>query len=662
MGPRGRIQWTAHLEGSGQGGKAHRALSFYSWGRISDDDGSRRRVGHVTESHSGCLRQSRRLRSVPHQSPIRIKAWERALTERHSVPCLWAMLLAALLVTIMAWPAAAAEGKRVAFVVGIGTYDNLPAHQQLKNAVNDADGVSKKLDDIGFTVVKAINPTRPAFNATWQKVLDSLGKDDTFVLYFSAHGVQVEGQNYLLPRDIPYIELGRQAQLTREAISLNELLSDLTTGNRTHPKSSVVILDACRDNPLIPAEYKGPLSGGLANQSRSDGIFMIFSAASNSIALDRLSPNDSVKYSVFTRALLPLLGRQDLSIQDLSLELKKEVRRLAKSVNRYQRPDYFDGFDSEERFCFPGCAAKTNKDTAGPTENLVVSVRPATKNEITGKDGAPMVLIPDGEFLMGSPDSEGENDEHPRHKVALSAFYLDKYEVTNRFFQQFTQQTSYRTTAEREGKAWALPATAATGKPEEVSGAHWRNPEGGETVLDSNREEHPVVLVSWEDAQAYCRWAGKRLPTEAEFEYATRAGTETKYWWGNGNPGSRRVANIGDESLKRLYSDWPLPIMTGYDDGSVRTAPVGSFEANPFGLHDMTGNVWEWTSDRYDKQYYGNSPRKDPKGQSNGDFRVLRGGSWVNAPDEVRSANRTRHPPTYRLGPFGFRCAQDNPK
>ena len=279
--------------------------------------------------------------------------------------------------------------------------------------------------------------------------------------------------------------------------------------------------------------------------------------------------------------------------------------------------------------------------------------------EITGKDDAPMVLIPAGEFWMGSPDGEGDDDEHPRHKVALSAFYLDKYEVTNRLFQLFIRQTSYRTSAEQEGKAWAL---TAAGKPEEVSGAHWRKPEGGETVFDSDREEHPVVSVSWVDAQAYCRWAGKRLPTEAEFEYATRGGTETKYWWGNGHPGSRRVANIGDESVKRQYADWPLLIMMGYDDGSVRTAPVGSFEANPFGLHDMTGNVWEWTSDRYDKQYYGNSPRKDPMGQSNGDFRVLRGGSWTNAPDEVRSANRTRQPPTYRFGPFGFRCAQDSSK
>ena len=569
---------------------------------------------------------------------------------------LWAALMAALLVTMMELPTAAADGNRVAFVVGIGSYDNLLTDKQLKNAVNDADGVSKKLTDIGFRVVKAPNLTRSNFNAQWQDVLNGLTKDDTFLLFFSGHGVQIDGQNYLLPRDIPYIEYGRSDQLKREAISLNELLSDLTTGDRTHPARSVVILDACRDNPLIPPGYKNAATrGGLAKMSDPDGIFVIYSAGSNRTALDRLSPSDPVKYSVFTRVLLPLMERTDLTIQKLSTELRHQVVQLAKNAGHEQRPSYYDGILGD--FCLPGCAAKVNMGTVGLTESLATSVRPATKNEITGKDGAPMVLIPAGEFWMGSPDGEGDKDEHPRHKVALSAFYLDKYEVTNRFFQQFAQQTSYRTTAEQEGKAWVL---TATGKLEEVSGAHWRKPEGGETVFDSNREEHPVVSVSWEDAQAYCRWAGKRLPTEAEFEYATRGGTETKYWWGNGNPGSRRVANIGDESAKRQYSDWT--IMTGYDDGFVRTAPVGSFEANPFGLHDMTGNVWEWTADWYDEQYYKNSPRKNPRGPSNGDVRVLRGGSWVYAPVGMRSADRGMNTPSHRGADIGFRCAQDSQK
>lgn len=168
----------------------------------------------------------------------------------------WVHAIVVVLTIVATTPwVGAAEGKRVAFVVGIGTYDNLAADKQLRNAVNDAEGVSAKLTEIGFQVTKASNLTRPAFNAKWQNVLDSLTRDDTFVLFFSGHGVQIDGQNYLLPRDIPFIEYGRQAQLTREAISLNEILTELTTGDRTHPKQTVVILDACRDNPLIPPGY-----------------------------------------------------------------------------------------------------------------------------------------------------------------------------------------------------------------------------------------------------------------------------------------------------------------------------------------------------------------------------------------------------------------------
>ena len=276
------------------------------------------------------------------------------------------------------------------------------------------------------------------------------------------------------------------------------------------------------------------------------------------------------------------------------------------------------------------------------------------ESAITGKDGAPMVVIPAGSFMMGSPEGEGDKDEHPRHRVYVDGFKLDTFEVTNRRFEQFIHATNYRTTAEREGKAYAY---TEAGEWKEVSGANWRKPEGGDTVFVSNPEEHPVVSVSWEDADAYCRWAEKRLPTEAEFEYATRAGTDTKYWWGDGQPGSRRVANIADESAKRQYSGWT--IMTGYDDGYARTAPVGSFEANPFGLHDMTGNVWEWTADWYDEKYYEKSPERNPKGPSSGQYRVVRGGSWSLEPIHVRSALRSRDSPTDRFGYIGFRCAQD---
>jgi hypothetical protein len=264
-------------------------------------------------------------------------------------------------ITVLLPQSAEADGKRVAFVVGVARYDNLPIDKQLKSAVHDADGVSAMLTQIGFEVMEQTNLTRRDFSDKWQNVLDTFTKDDTFVLYFSGHGVQIDGQNYLLPRDIPFVQFGRQAQLQREAISLNELLNDLSSGNRAHPKQSVVILDACRDNPFIPPGYKGTVArGGLAKLPEPEGVFVIYSAASNSTALERLSSNDQAKYSVFTRALLPLMKQTDLTIQQLSSRLRNEVHELAQTAGYEQTPTYYDGILGT--FCLPGCDAKAGQE------------------------------------------------------------------------------------------------------------------------------------------------------------------------------------------------------------------------------------------------------------------------------------------------------------
>ena len=285
-------------------------------------------------------------------------------------------------------------------------------------------------------------------------------------------------------------------------------------------------------------------------------------------------------------------------------------------------------------------------------ESATVSDRPKQVNrEIIGKDSAVMLLIPAGDFMMGSPD--GREDERPVHHVSLDSFYLDKYEVTNRLFQSFVRETAYVTTAEEEGRAAGV---TSGGEWEVIPGANWLRPEGRETVFESHREEHPVVSVSWYDADTYCRWAGKRLPTEAEFEYALRAGTQTIYWWGDGSPAPQRRANVADESAKRQFPE--LPIVTGYDDGYERSAPVGSFDPNPWGLHDMIGNVTEWTADWYEEDYYRNSPDRNPIGPFSGKYKVLRGGSWHNGPLGVRSGYRRSSQPGYRYDHFGFRCAK----
>jgi formylglycine-generating enzyme required for sulfatase activity len=233
-----------------------------------------------------------------------------------------------------------------------------------------------------------------------------------------------------------------------------------------------------------------------------------------------------------------------------------------------------------------------------------------------------MVLIPAGEFWMGSPDGEGDKDEHPRHQVYLDAFYMDKFEVTVARYAEFMRSTN-------------------RSKP-----AYWDR-------VDINKHGNlPVIGVDWHDAEDYCRWAGKRLPTEAEWERAARGTDGRTYPWGNEGP-TPRLANFGKD-----YTN----VNNVYDES---LAPVESFEAgnSPYGLHRMAGNVWEWTADWYDEHYYKKSPPQNPKGPSSDTGKkVLRGGSWTNVPGNVRSADRNRYTPTTRYSHLGFRCAQDSPK
>ena len=242
---------------------------------------------------------------------------------------------------------------------------------------------------------------------------------------------------------------------------------------------------------------------------------------------------------------------------------------------------------------------------------------PETK---VGKDGAEMVLIPAGNFQMGSDDSR--DSEGPVHTVYVDTFYMDKYEVTNAQYRCFVQATRY---SEPMGYG-------------DVDG-EWRN--GLRPWSDSRfcADNQPVVCVSWDDAQAYAEWAGKRLPTEAEWEKAARGGlVGMEYPWGN---------KITEENANY-----------GFNIGS--TTLVGSYPPNGYGLCDMAGNVWEWCADWYDKNYYANSVSLNPTGPDSGNFRVLRGGSWGNNASLLRVALRDIFSPTISNAIVGFRCASQD--
>ena len=292
----------------------------------------------------------------------------------------------------------------------------------------------------------------------------------------------------------------------------------------------------------------------------------------------------------------------------------------------------------------------------------------------TNSIGMRMALIPAGEFQMGSRESAEElakayqdygapkadffKDEYPLHRVRITRpFYLGVHEVTVGQFRQFIKDTGYKTDAEKgtlfKGAFGWNPDTKKFGLNPDFS---WRN------VGFEQTDEHPVVNVSWNDAAEFCKWlSGKegktyRLPTEAEWEYACRAGTTTRYHYGDDPEGLAQVGNVADAAAKAQFPEWKATIAAR--DGYAFTAPVGKFKPNAWGLYDMHGNVWEWCADWYARDYYGTSPLEDPKGPDSGGDRVLRGGSWSDRPYDTRSACRNSYDPASRVNELGFRLAR----
>jgi formylglycine-generating enzyme len=259
-----------------------------------------------------------------------------------------------------------------------------------------------------------------------------------------------------------------------------------------------------------------------------------------------------------------------------------------------------------------------------------------------------MVLIAGGTFRMGT--DEGMPFEGPAHEVSIKSFWMDRHEVTVAEFSRFVAATGYQTEAERFG--WSGVFDVASGEWRKIDGADWRHPEGPAGVA---APDEPVTHVSYADAAAYAKWAGKRLPTEAEWEYAARGGLAGKrYSWGDElRPDGRPAAN---------WWQGEFPARNTIEDGFAGRAPVERFAPNGFGLYDMGGNVWEWCADWFGADYYAVSPASDPKGPPVGDERVIRGGSWMcseNYCTNYRVAGRGRTSPDSGLNNLGFRCVRD---
>ena len=263
-----------------------------------------------------------------------------------------------------------------------------------------------------------------------------------------------------------------------------------------------------------------------------------------------------------------------------------------------------------------------------------------------------LVPIAAGQFQMGSPSDEvGRNDdEGPVRTVAVTAFALAPYPVTRAEFANFIEATGYRI----DSRCWVW-----TGERfEQTPDADWRHPGFPQTDRD------PVVCVSWNDAEAYTRWLSQRtgehfrLPSEAEWEYAARAGSTSARYWGELANTACTYADVADESARREIPDGARWTIHPCDDGRAYTAPVGSYRPNAWGLYDMLGNVWQWVEDCYHSSYAAAPHSGAAWVDEHCDKRVLRGGSWAGYPAAVRSAVRLWYRPDIRMNVMGFRVAR----
>ena len=447
-------------------------------------------------------------------------------------------------------PTASPSERRVALVIGNAAYQYTAP---LTNPLNDAQDMARVLKDLQFQVILKTNATLDTMADAIFEFGERLKGGGVGLLYYSGHGLQVKGENYLIPIDA---NIGREDDIKRKTINARDILDKMDEA-KSH--LNLVFLDACRNNPF-PRSMRA-VSRGLAGMNAPTGTLLVFATNPDNVASDGTGRNGA-----YTKHLLQYITQPGLEVG----MLLRRVRTAVKDETGGQQVPWENG-SIEGEFYFNGTGGGSavtplvsSPPPSSPATGTQVAVGiypqqpqtpPAT---IVGNDRAEMVLVPAGEFSMGD---DQDDDEKPTHRVYLDAFYIDKYEVTNAHFQQFVQAMGHRTQAERAGDNMT-----------------WRAPRGSGSSI-AGLEQHPVVRVSQEDAKAYCTWAGKRLPTEAEWEKAARGTDGRIYPWGN-------------------QFDSKRGNFAGRTKGTV---PVGSYEGgqSPYGAHDMAGNVWEWVADWY---------------------------------------------------------------
>jgi formylglycine-generating enzyme required for sulfatase activity len=612
--------------------------------------------------------------------------------------------------------------KRVALVVGNGAYDNT---SPLTNPPNDAAGVAAALSRLDFEVLNGNNLGFANFAGRIRDFGRALREAHVALFFYAGHGLQVKGENYVVPVDAA---LEHEADVQLELIAVQTILAQMEVGNRT----SLVILDACRDNPLarnlaraMGAARSTAIGDGLGGFEGGRGTYIAFATAPNKLALDGATGGNSP----FTAALLRHIEEPGLTIHDVMMRVRQDVIKATETFRQgpqvpwenhsltahfyFKRADasaqqppvlpnpaivtggaekdweQFEIADTENVAIIEAYIAQYEKSerlwALRARQRLEVILALIAERERAGKEaeekrrrdeereaqyrakgfvkvealgdghatesrwiepgsgesfrdfgeGPEMVIVPAGEFMMGSTDDEivaltkqyGDyfKREGPRHRVVISKpFAIGRYAVT------FAEWDAF------------IAAGGGDYRPEDQG---W------------GRSDRPAIDVSWNDIQSYLAWLKRltnqdyRLPSEAEWEYAARAGSQTPFWWGS--------------SISTIQANYDGNHV--YGDGAKgeyrkKTLPAKSFDPNPWGLYQVHGNVWEWCEDGWHDSYAGKPEALKINGGAwtteGGGARVLRGGSWVSSPNGLRSAYRNRNSPDFRYFNFGFRVAR----
>ncbi|MGC9963992.1 MAG: SUMF1/EgtB/PvdO family nonheme iron enzyme [Syntrophobacteraceae bacterium] len=523
--------------------------------------------------------------------------------------------------------------KRTALVIGNAAYASGP----LRNPINDARAMAKALGSLSFEVTLKENLDQKQMKREIQALGEKLQKGGVGLFYYAGHGIQVNGHNYLLPVGAA---IEHEKQVEYEAVDMGAVLSEM---DFAHNRMNIVIMDACRDNPF--ARSFRSVSQGLASVDAPTGTLIAYATAPGSVANDGQGEN-----GIYTGELVRAMVQPGLKIEDVFKQVRSAVRE---ATTGRQTPWESSSLEGDFYFLSPPsrppaqiASIPAQPNLPGASERSVSGAaveEPASRGEKSIKSiktwkepatGLVFVWMQGGCFLMGSPKNEKDRseDEGPVHEVCVDGFWISKTVVTNGQLRQFQKDHDSRDYA-------------------------------GHSL---NGDSQPAVFVSWRDANNFSQWltgqnGGQynfRLPTEGEWEYTCRAGSETSRYWGEDTTRACIYENVADYTAEKQLG---LKSVHECEDGYAATAPVGSFQPNAFGLYDMLGNVFQWCSDVYGVDSYVRHDRNNPQNadESMGQSRVIRGGCWHGSANSTRCAARRSGLPDSMNDDLGFRVVRE---